>query len=127
MAEKTSPRLLLDMNLSPLTVKALRELGWVAMRVSEVLPDNSPDDVIVSHGREHRITVVTHDVDFTALLPLGHYDKPSVIRLRLDNAKPHFVTQRIIDVVTEMTEMLEQGVIVSVDETTLRYRNLPII
>lgn len=127
MAEKSLPRLLLDMNLSPLTVNALQDLGWVAIRIPEVLPINSPDSEILLYAREHQMTVVTHDVDFTALLALGRYDKPSVIHLRLDNAKPHFVTERIIDAVTEMAEGLEQGVIVSVDETTLRYRNLPII
>ncbi len=97
------------------------------MRISEVLPINSPDDKILLYAREHQLTVVTHDVDFTALLALGRYDKPSVIHLRLDNAKPHVVTERIIDAVTEMSEALDQGVIVSVDETSLRYRNLPIL
>lgn len=119
--------MLLDMNLSPLTVKALQEIGWMAMRIPEILPITSSDDEILLYAREHQMTVVTHDVDFTALLALGRYDKPSVIHVRLDNAKPHFVTERIIDAVTEMAEVLEQGVIVSVDETTLRYRNLPII
>jgi hypothetical protein len=52
------------------------------------------------------------------------YEKPSVINFRLENAKPDFVTNRIVEVVSEME--LEEGIVASVDEISVRYRNLPI-
>ena len=60
------------------------------------------------------------------LLAVGGYSKPSVINLRLEKANPDFVTARIIEVVSEMAIELEEGVVISVDETSARYRNLPI-
>ena len=60
------------------------------------------------------------------LLAVGGYQKPSVINLRLNNAKPNFITMRIIEIVYEMEKELREGIVVSVDETSARFRNLPI-
>jgi predicted nuclease of predicted toxin-antitoxin system len=70
--------------------------------------------------------IITHDTDFSTLLAVGGYNKPSVINLRLENATPDFVTRRIIDVVAKLGKELEQGIVVSVDEVYARYRELPI-
>ena len=39
----TSPRFLVDMNLSPKTVTNLQEHGWDILRVSQVLPMDAED------------------------------------------------------------------------------------
>jgi predicted nuclease of predicted toxin-antitoxin system len=70
--------------------------------------------------------LITQDLDFSSLLALGGYEKPSVINLRFENAKPDFITNRIIDIVKEFEKELNEGIVVSVDETSARYRNLPI-
>jgi predicted nuclease of predicted toxin-antitoxin system len=124
MAERF--RLLLDMNLSPMTVQTLRSIGWDAHRVSEFLSDRSTDEEILKYARLHNLVVITHDVDFTALLALGRHTKPSVIHLRIEDATPSMVTKRLVDVLDEFEQELLAGVIVSVDETSARYRNLPI-
>jgi len=74
----------------------------------------------------HDSGLITQDLDFSMLLAVGGLNKPSVINLRLENANPDFVTNRIIKVVSEMIKELEEGVVISVDETSARYRNLPI-
>ena len=80
--------LLLDMNLSPRTVVALREAGWDAIRSSEVLAHDAPDSVILAWAREHGRVVVTHDSDFSALLAASGASAPSVIRLRVTDVAP---------------------------------------
>jgi len=60
------------------------------------------------------------------LLAVSGHSKPSVINLRLENATPDFVTARIIEVVSEMSKELKEGIVISVDEISARYRNLPI-
>jgi predicted nuclease of predicted toxin-antitoxin system len=70
--------------------------------------------------------VITQDLDFSMILAIGGYSKPSLINLRLENASPDFVTSRIIDVVSVMERELKQGVVVTIDETSARYRDLPI-
>lgn len=117
---------LANMNISPLTVEKLREHGWNIIRVSEIMDKKSPDLEILAYAREHNKVIITQDLDFSRLLAVGRYSKPSVINLRLEIANPDRVANRIIDVVTAMEEELKAGLVVSVDETTARYQNLPL-
>jgi predicted nuclease of predicted toxin-antitoxin system len=114
------------MNISPLTVELLRNHGWNIIRVSEVMNNKSKDKEVLAYARGHNKILITQDLDFSMLLAVGGYNKPSVINLRLENANPDFMATRIIDVVSEMGKELEEGVVISVDETSARYKNLPI-
>jgi len=122
------PRLefLANMNISPLTVEQLRKHGWNIVRVSEVMNKESKDIDILAYAQKQNKVVVTQDLDFSAILALSGYGKPSLINLRLENPRPDLVTTRIIDVVSTMEKELEEGVVVTIDETSARYRNLPI-
>ena len=120
-------RFLADMNISPMTVADLRSAGWDIVRVSDLMDEGSSDADILAHARRHGQVVVTQDLDFSALLAVGGYAYPSVITFRLTDARPSSVTRRLRDVVSEMNEELASGVAISVDETTARYRVLPII
>ena len=117
---------LANMNISPVTVEDLRGLGWSIVRVPEIMDHKSKDIEILTYAREHNKVVITQDLDFSSLLALGGYEKPSVINLRFENAKPDFITGRIIDIVNEFESELAEGIVVSVDEVSARYRNLPI-
>ncbi|MBS3917500.1 MAG: DUF5615 family PIN-like protein [Deltaproteobacteria bacterium] len=117
---------LANMNISPLTVEALKNHGWDIIRVSEVMDQKSKDiDVLLFAQKQNRV-VITQDLDFSQILALRGYPKPSLVSLRFENARPDFVTARIIDVVSSMEKELEEGVVVTVDEISARYRNLPI-
>ena len=117
---------LANMNISPLTVKDLRMLGWNIVRIPEIMDSKSKDIYILTYARDHNKVVITQDLDFSSLLALGGYEKPSVINLRFENAKPDFITNRIIEIVKELERELDKGIVVSVDEISARYRNLPI-
>jgi predicted nuclease of predicted toxin-antitoxin system len=101
-----------NMNISPLTVGELRKLGWDIVRVPEVMDRKSKDADILAYARDHDKVVITQDLDFSMILALGGYTKPSLINLRLENARPDFVTSRIIDVISIMERELRQGVVV---------------
>ena len=122
------PRLefLANMNISPLTVEGLRKIGWNIIRVSEILDRKTKDIEILTYAQDHNKVLITQDLDFSTLLALRGFKKPSVINLRLGNARPGFVMDRIIEIVSEMEKELEEGIVISVDETSARYRNLPI-
>lgn len=115
-----------DMDLSPLTVRQLKEKGWEIIRVSEVMDVRTDDIDILNYAREHNQVVITHDLDFSELLAVNGLDSPSVINLRLENMQPDFVTQRIIDIVSQLEDELKKGIGVSVNEISARFRNLPI-
>ncbi len=122
------PRLefLANMNISPLTVEGLRKIGWNIIRVSEVLDKKTKDIEILTYAQDHNKVIIIQDLDFSTLLALRGFRKPSVINLRFGNARADFVMDRIIEIVSEIGKELEEGIVVSVDETSARYRNLPI-
>lgn len=119
-------KFLANMNISPLTVEDLKKLGWDIVRVPEIMDIKSKDIKILTYAREHNRVVITQDLDFSSLLALSGYEKPSVINLRVDNARPDYVTNRIIEIVNELEKELGEGIVVSVDEISARYRSLPI-
>ena len=116
---------LTNMNISPLTVEQLRKNGWNIVRVSEVMDRGSKDIDILIYAQQQNKVVTTQDLDFSSILALSGYGKPSLINLRLENPRPDLVTSRIIEVVSTMGKELEEGVVVTIDETSARYRNLP--
>jgi predicted nuclease of predicted toxin-antitoxin system len=117
---------LANMNSSPLTVKQLKRLGWNIVRIPEVLDPRSKDTEVLHYARRSNRVLITQDIDFSMLLAIGGYSKPRVVNLRLENASPEYVTGRIVDVMTAMEKELEEGAVVSVDETSIRFRTLPI-
>jgi predicted nuclease of predicted toxin-antitoxin system len=117
---------LANMNISPLTVEGLRKIGWNIVRVSEILDKKTKDIEILTYAQDHNQVIVTQDLDFSTLLAVRGFKKPSVINLRFGDARPDFVRDRIIEIVSEMEKELEEGIVISVDETSARYRNLPI-
>ena len=119
-------KFIVDMNLSPLTVNQLKEKGWEIIRVSEVMDVRTDDIDILNYAREHNQVVITNDLDFSELLAVNGFANHSVINLRLENIQPNFVTQRIIDIVSQLGDELKKGIVVSVDDISARFRNLPI-
>ena len=117
---------LADMNISPLTVRILKEKGWDIIRVSEVIGATAKDNEIIDYAREHSMVIITQDLDFSSLIAIAGYQKPSLINLRIDNAKPDFIAKHLIEIIPEIENILEDGAIVTIDEITVRYRMLPI-
>jgi predicted nuclease of predicted toxin-antitoxin system len=50
-----------NMNISPLTVLKLREMGWNIERVSEVMDIGSKDIDILEYAKEKNKVIITHD------------------------------------------------------------------
>ena len=119
-------RFLADMNLSPITVDILQREGWDMVRVSTLLPANASDAEILVLARRQNRVVVTQDLDFSALLALGGYAQPSLITLRLSNTDPSLVTERLRQIAPQSEQALEEGSAVTVDDSSLRIRRLPI-
>jgi predicted nuclease of predicted toxin-antitoxin system len=61
-------RLLVDLNIAPRSATFLRSLGHDLIRVNEVLPGSTPDEQIVEFARAHGYTVLTQDLDFSAIV-----------------------------------------------------------
>src|SRR4051794_33343058 len=86
------------------------------------LPDN---EILGLALREQRI-VLTFDLDFGDLLELGSLSLPSVIIFRLEDQTPDSVTPRLLQLLAERQQDLEEGALVVVEDRRYRLRRLPI-
>ena len=119
-------KFLADMNLSPFTVADLASDGIDIVRVSSLLPTNASDKEILDLARREERVVITHDTDFSALLALGGYDRPSLVTLRLLDTGPDLVTQRLRQVLPKIEMALSKGNAITIDDKSIRVRELPI-
>lgn len=119
-------RFVADMNISPLTVEALAAEGMDIVRVSSLLPANASDEDVLGLARQQGRVVITQDTDFSALLALGGHDRPSLVTLRLLNTDPEVVTQRLRKVLPQVEPALRRGCAVTVEDHTVRVRQLPV-
>ena len=119
-------KLLLDMNLSPTWVRFLEENGFEAVHWSTTGAPTATDAVIMAWARERGFVVVTHDLDFSALLASTEALGPSVIQVRTQDVLPDAVGADVVRVLREHRAALDEGAIVSIDELASRVRVLPI-
>ncbi len=119
--------LLANMNISPETVSGLRGKGIDIVRVSQILPVTSSDREILDLARRENRVVVTQDLDFSALLALGGFNRPSLITLRMSVSDPEAITRKLLGLLPELENALIKGCAVSIDDFTYRVRWLPIL
>jgi len=115
------------MNVSPITVDFLKKAGYNAVRVNEALTPTADDIAIIEHAKHRNYIIITFDLDFTNILAIKGFEKPSVISLRIDSALPDDLNKVLIDVIKEYEDDLNKGIIISVDDISIRHRSLPII
>ena len=123
----TSLRFLVDMNLSPKIVTDLHQLDWDILRVSQVLPMNAEDSEILRFARKQNRVIITQDLDFSALLALGGYEKPSLITFRLSVPDPEIITRKSLNILPYIENRLLEGCAVVIDDRGARVRSLPIL
>lgn len=119
-------RLLADLHISPRTVGFLRSLGHDVVRVDEILPSTAADEVIVVRAIEERRTVLTQDLDFSAIIALAGKNRPSLISLRLSSSRVEHVNAVLQDVLPIVESDVTEGAIITVEDGRIRSRRLPI-
>lgn len=119
-------KLLLDMNLSPTWVRFLEENDFEAVHWSGVGVSTATDAVIMAWARDHGFVVITHDLDFSAILASTEAVGPSVLQVRTQDVLPDAIGPDVVRVLRDHSEALAQGAIVSIDELASRVRVLPI-
>jgi len=119
-------RFLVDSNLSPALAKALSEAGHDAVHTREVSLAHAKDRVIFEYASEQQRTIVSSDTDFGTLLATLGATGPSVILLRRTVYRPKQQAVLLLNRLPDLTEALEQGAIVTFDQTRVRIRQLPV-
>lgn len=119
-------KLLVDMNLSPRWVETLGAAGFSAVHWSTVGAATAEDSNIMAWAATNDYVVLTHDLDFSAILAATHGAKPSVVQLRADNLSPSAIANQLIAALRQMQHELQAGALLTVDTHRARLTLLPL-
>ena len=117
---------MVDMNLSPVWVRALHDQGWEAVHWSTVGDPRATDKEIMDWAAAHTHVVFTHDLDFGTMLALTQGGGPSVIQIRSENVLPDYLGGAVFAALAQHESDLSVGALVVVDERRSRVRVLPL-
>jgi len=120
-------KLLVDMNLSPRWMDALVAEGFEAVHWSAVGLATAPDVEIMGYARLHGFVVLTHDLDFSAILAATGGEGPSVIQIRAEDISPEALSGAVVRSLRQMAAELESGVLLTIDSKRTRLRILPLL
>jgi len=120
-------KLLVDMNLSPRWIGLLHNAGWEAEHWSAVGKVNAPDSEVMAYAAQHDYVVLTHDLDFSAILAATHGEKPSVVQIRTEDVSPQVIGSQVTAALRYMEPELHAGALVTIDRRRTRVRLLPLV
>src|SRR5262249_55821869 len=119
-------KILVDMNLSPKWCPLLQAEGWDTVHWSDVGDARAPDHEIMRWAASEKRAVLTHDLDFGALLATTQADSPSVVRVRTQDGRPQALARLLLPILHQYESQLATGALLTVDEAHSRVRLLPI-
>jgi predicted nuclease of predicted toxin-antitoxin system len=119
-------RILIDMNLPPQWQELLRREGFDAMHWSAVGNPGASDEEILSYAEQHRFVVLTHDLDFSAILAATVAARPSVMQVRAQDTLSMQFREVLVQSLRRFQPELEVGAIVVVEQWRARVRILPL-
>ena len=119
-------KLLIDMNLSPRWQEAPEQAGIEAAHWSNVGAATATDVEIMAFAGDHSFVVLTHDLDFGAILAATKGRGPSVVQLRSDDTSPEVNAPVLIAAVRQCEPELRAGALLTVDVSHTRLTLLPL-
>ncbi len=114
------------MNLSPRWVAAIQSAGLEAVHWSAVGNPAATDHDVIAWAVSNNTFLLTHDLDFGAILAASGELKPSVLQLRTQDLTPDQLAPKLVDLVRRLATELKQGALVSLDPERARVRLLPL-
>lgn len=119
-------RLLADLHISPSTVSFLGSLGHDILRVTAALSPTADDAEIIAYAAQENRTIITQDLDFSAIIALTRSKSPSLISLRLSSSRIENVNAVLLKILPTLEQDVLNGMIVTVEDHRIRRRALPI-
>jgi len=119
-------KILIDMNLSPSWENYLTEEGFESVHWSKIGKGNEPDSFLFEYAKKNNYLILTHDLDFGAILACSNEYGPSVVQIRTNNITPEFYGKKLVSAIKQAETYLKEGALVVIDETRSRIRVLPL-
>lgn len=118
-------KLVLDMNLPVRWVQALGTAGFDTVHWSTTGAATASDAEIMAWAVAHGAHVVTHDLDFGAILAATKAARPSVVQIRSDDVIAQATVARLTAALRELSAEMEDGALMTIDTSKTRIRLLP--
>ncbi len=119
-------KLVVDMNLAPRWADWLTGAGWAAVHWSSVGSGDAADTQIMAYARANSLIVLTHDLDFGAILAATNGEKPSVVQIRAEDNSPEAIGQQVLLALQQLKAELATGALVTIEPARNRVRLLPL-
>lgn len=119
-------KLLLDMNLSPGLAAVLSAAGHDVVHWADVGDFRAPDTAILRWADTNQRVLVTHDLDFGAILASADAISPSVIQIRAQDLMAPETAAAITSAITVAGPALLRGAVVTIHDDRSRIRILPL-
>jgi predicted nuclease of predicted toxin-antitoxin system len=119
-------KLLLDMNIPLKYTELLNKKGIETLRWSDIGVANASDSEIMAYAREHNLSVLTFDLDFSTMLSVTHESKPSIVQIRASVLYAEQTVDIIANAIMRNLDALDNGAIMSIDVKKSRIRLLPL-
>ena len=106
-------KLLLDQNLSPRLIEALKKLYPDSVHVSHIGLDQSVDQEVWNYAQNHQFIIVTKDANFGELSMLSGFP-PYVVWIRRGNCTTRdieTILRDYIEAIEELTKSTDSGVL----------------
>ena len=117
-------RLVVDMNLSGDWADALQQDGHDAVHWAAIGAESADDRVTLTWARENDAVVLTRDLDFAAAVSMLDLTSPSVIQIRITQARPERHLPLGRRALALHRDDLDRGAIVTIEEERIRIRKL---
>jgi predicted nuclease of predicted toxin-antitoxin system len=115
------------MNLSPRLVALLTSGDIEAIHWSDIGAADASDDELMAYAARENFIVLTHDLDFSAILAATRGGKPSVVQIRASNLASDVISRPLLSALRQMRNELEEGALLTVDINRTRLRLLPLL
>ena len=119
-------KILIDMNLPPDLVVKLSENKIEAVHWFTIGNGRAEDEEIFQFARQHDFIVLTHDLDFSAILASTRGTKPSVLQLRTLDLFAEELPAMVGRVLRDFDKELEKGALIIIEPARTRVRILPL-
>lgn len=84
------------------------------------------DKTVLQYAKDNGYIVLSHDLDFSAILAATVAKAPSVIQIRVQDVLSENFQQLVLDSLRQFEPALTTGALIVVDESRARARVLPI-
>lgn len=119
-------KILVDMNLPPRWVAALEATGIEARHWSIIGAPRATDEEVLNWAAGNGFILLTHDLDFGAILAFSGARTPSVIQIRTQDVRPDILAKRVASAVGQLSQALSDGALVTIEPARERVRILPL-